>query len=554
MSNITTDIFSILNKREKRKFYGLTVFNVVISLLDIFSLAVLLFIINFYTQQTPRFTASFLPAWLINRQSVKLVLLVLVFFLVKNVAAHAAHSLQYRFVYQVASRISGANMLNYLEGNFADHVHTDSAVFIRRISQQPIEFAHYILAGVQQIITETTLITLATATIMIYNAKLFLIVAVLLLPVTLLLWLYTRKKINATRSDIKARSADALQYLKEALAGYVESNIYDKNIFFTQRYAKSQQALNTSLANLQVIQGIPTRLLEVFAVFGLLILIILGNSGGENIAGFIMLGAFMAAAYKIIPGLVRIINLSGQIKTYRFTICDLLEEKKYLANQKTAVHCPNLHSLSFNRVNFCYNNRPVLCNFCMQIKPGDFVGIAGASGRGKTTIINILLGLLKEDTGEICINSNPQDAAGRKKFWQRIAYVKQQNFLIHDTIEKNIVLDEGDYKREKFWQAITAVGLQALIEQFPEGIKKVVTENGKNISGGQRQRIAIARALYRDVDLFILDEPFNELDDASELLLLQHFKTMAEEGKMIILITHEQKGLSFCNKIFSLND
>ena len=95
--------------------------------------------------------------------------------------------------------------------------------------------------------------------------------------------------------------------------------------------------------------------------------------------------------------------------------------------------------------------------------------------------------------------------------------------------------------------------LEALIGQFAEGLKKVVSENGKNISGGQRQRIAIARALYKDADLIILDEPFNELDEASSILLLHYFKAMAEEGKMIILITHEQKSLSSCNKIISLN-
>src|SRR3569623_1014517 len=132
-----------------------------------------------------------------------------------------------------------------------------------------------------------------------------------------------RKKIITIRSSIKTRSTGTLQYLKEALAAYVESNIYGKNVFFTQRYTKSQQRLNTSLADVQVLQGLPNRLLEVFAVFGLFILIIVDHFNGTgNPLAFIVLGAFMGAAYKIIPGLVKIINFSGQVKAYRFTIQD----------------------------------------------------------------------------------------------------------------------------------------------------------------------------------------------------------------------------------------
>ncbi len=553
MKNIITDIFSILNQTEKRRFCGLTAFNILISLLDVFSLALMLFVINFYTRQTPLFTVSFLPLWLMNVHSVALILAFLVFFLIKNIAAQLAFKLQYQFVYQVAGNVSQANMFNYLRGNYAYHVQTDSAISIRKISRQPIEFAHYILAGVQQIITEIMLIVFVTVTILMYNAKLFVIVAVLLLPVALLLWLYTRKKINDTRGNIKVRSANALQYLKEALGGYIESNLYGKNIFFTTRYAKSQQALNTSLAGLQIIQGVPTRMLELFAVFGLFILIIAGNFTGQNIGGFILLGAFIAAAYRIIPGLVKIINLSGQVKAYRFTVNDLKEEKRTSAFSPDEQHCPPLQSISFDNITFSYKGHPVLNNFKMQLETGDFIGLAGPSGKGKTTIINILLGLVQEDSGRVCINNQPFNPEGRQLYWPKIAYVKQQSFLIHDTIEKNIVLDDNVYSAEKLKCAVRMAGLEDFIGQFAEGIKKVITEDGKNISGGQRQRIAIARALFKDAALIILDEPFNELDNASETLLLGHFKQLAAMGKMIILVTHQQKSLAFCNKIISLN-
>jgi ABC-type bacteriocin/lantibiotic exporter with double-glycine peptidase domain len=103
-------------------------------------------------------------------------------------------------------------------------------------------------------------------------------------------------------------------------------------------------------------------------------------------------------------------------------------------------------------------------------------------------------------------------------------------------------------------QVIVSTGLLPFITKFPEGIQKIITENGKNISGGQRQRITIARALYKNADLIILDEPFNELDEESEMALLSHFKQLANAGKMVLLITHNRTSLSFCNKIISLDE
>jgi ABC-type bacteriocin/lantibiotic exporter with double-glycine peptidase domain len=141
------------------------------------------------------------------------------------------------------------------------------------------------------------------------------------------------------------------------------------------------------------------------------------------------------------------------------------------------------------------------------------------------------------------------DRRDHNTFWPVISYVKQQPFLIHDSILKNIVLDETNYNEKRLAEVIEISGLKSI----PGGISKTVAENGKDLSGGQRQRIAIARALYKNADLFILDEPFNELDELSETRLLQHFKDLSRKGKMVILITHNKNSLAFCDRIISLN-
>jgi ABC-type bacteriocin/lantibiotic exporter with double-glycine peptidase domain len=156
--------------------------------------------------------------------------------------------------------------------------------------------------------------------------------------------------------------------------------------------------------------------------------------------------------------------------------------------------------------------------------------------------------------GEFLINNTPVDKENIKKYWPFISYVRQQPFFIHDTILRNITLEEDGYNDENLQHILKVSGLDGFVAKFPEGLDKLITENGKNISGGQQQRIAIARALYKKADLILLDEPFNELDEDSVVSLLEHFQDLSSSGKIVIMVTHDKKSLSYCNKIISLDE
>jgi ABC-type bacteriocin/lantibiotic exporter with double-glycine peptidase domain len=343
-----------------------------------------------------------------------------------------------------------------------------------------------------------------------------------------------------------------IQYLQEALRSFVESNIYNKNSFFADRYIGYQQQLNSNISTQQTLQALSSRAIEVFAILGFMILIAVNKWSGSG-AGvdLLSLGVFMAASYKIIPGVVKILNSLSQIKTYAFVLPRLQpEEEKEVADIEVT---QAISSVKFEEVGFKYDTHQVLDKLDLEILPGDFVGISGRSGLGKTTVINLLLGFLQQDSGTITINDQPTTAKKRQHYWPRISYVKQQSFFINDTLLKNIVLTDGDYDAAKLSSVIVACGLDAMVAH-PEGNNKLITENGKNISGGQRQRIAFARALYHDFDLLILDEPFSEMDEAAEKEMLQNLNILAEEGKMIILITHNKAGMTYCNKIIKLGD
>jgi ABC-type bacteriocin/lantibiotic exporter with double-glycine peptidase domain len=554
VKNTLKNILAILEKKEKKQFFSLMLLDIVISVFDILFLAFLLVIIRFYIQPGATDKLSFLPAWLANRNSISLIAVFLLLFCIKNLFGYIVSRANFRFIDKVAIRISRTNLSNYQQASFSEFVHTDSSEHIRNICFRPFEFSQYMLAGFQQIVTQLALICLTIIAILLFNAKLFLLLLVLLMPPVIIVSWFIKKRIAATKKSIQENNELSIKYVLDALKGYVESNIYNRNSFFLNRFITSRQKFGKAVFDSLALQSLPGRIIEIFAVVGLFILIVIATwSGNTDGSMLITIGAFMAAAYKIIPGIVKVINVSGQIKAYESSL-QYLEENKEEKISPADKPTEGLISVDLKNISFKYSEQPVLHRFSITINKGDFIGISGESGKGKTTLLNLLLGFLPVSIGEIYYNKDWIDSKGIKRYWPLIAYVRQQHFFIHDTLLRNITLEEDHHDTKQLHHVLEVSGLKKLIASFPEGLEKIITENGKNISGGQQQRIAIARALYKNADLILLDEPFNELDEEATISMLEHFKELAASGKSVVMITHDKKSLSYCNKIISLNE
>lgn len=555
MKHILKNTWAILEKDERKQFRLLVSLDIIISVLDILSLALLLWIIQFYVQPSASIRVRFLPSWLPDRNSVSFIAVFLLLFGIKNTAAFLISRAQYRFAGRVAIRISRDSLQRYQLAEFGEFVEVDSAVHIRRIGFQPFESCQYLLGGIQQIITQSSLIAFTIVAIILFDARLFLYLVLLLLPPVFVVFYFIRNRINASKKHIRINNEKSFQYLLDSLKGYVEGNVYHRNAFFLERFIKARKKFSQHLFESISIQSLPPRVIEMFAVIGLFILIVIAKwTGNDQHDALLRIGAFMAAAYKIIPGIVKIINASGQMRAYEFAANELPGKLAAIPIHETGFKPATIDSVGCKKISFHYKEHNVLTEFCLHINKGDFLGITGKSGKGKTTILNLLLGFLSPDEGRISVNGEVCDAAKLKLYWPGIAYVRQQSFFIHDTVLKNITLQEQDYDRQRLNCALKVSGLNELLEKSAEGLDKMIMENGKNISGGQQQRVALARALYKNADLLLLDEPFNELDESSATKLLEHFQSLAADGRMVIMITHDKHSLSYCNKIINLDE
>ncbi len=546
------NIYKCLHGIERRQLLVLSLGDALTSLLDIGALASLLWVLGGYMGwHRTHINATWIQGidQAIQQKSLWPVLLLLVLFIAKNSWAYRLSVWQYRFIYRVALRLSEQSLYQYLHQDYVNYVQTDSSSHIQQVLHQPIEFAQYELRGLQQILAQSLLIGFTIAALLCYQPNLFIWLVGLLLPVCWCSTVIIKATLKKIRRSVKETGESALRRLQETIGAYVEINTYGKADFFIKRFLHQEKGFTSILSKQQSIQGFPSRFMEVFALGGLVLLLYLHHILlGHGAIALFMIGAFMGAAYKIIPGLVIIINNASLLKTYAFTANPATP-----IETETAVPLEPLYSIHFDHVSFDYGTDKVFRDLCLHMEAGDCIALQGISGKGKTTLAHLILGFLEPASGTIFFNDVPADAPTRRRFWARMAYMQQKPFFFNDSILKNITLEEVTANKARLRRAAKAAGLAGGGAGVLH-LQRVIRENGKSLSGGQRQRIAFARALYKEADLVILDEPFSELDMDMEKRMLEQTQLLSAEGKMVILITHHVLQTKYCNKIVSLDE
>ena len=264
-----------------------------------------------------------------------------------------------------------------------------------------------------------------------------------------------------------------------------------------------------------------------------------------------ILGGYLYAGFRLMPGLNRIIHQLSVLKSVIPHIERVYDEYTMVTAKETYANVPTLqfnHSIEIKAVSFQYLNtqKNALSDISVRIQKGECVGIVGETGSGKSTLVDLILGLLMPSQG--CIVIDGQYPVHAYQWHQKIGYVPQSVYLIDDTIERNIAFGEQDVDVSRLNAAIDAAQLRHLVDALPERSKTMVGERGTRLSGGERQRIAIARALYRNPEVLIFDEATSALDHATETRLMDTIHSVSK-NRTVIMIAHRLSTLKECTRI-----
>ena len=346
--------------------------------------------------------------------------------------------------------------------------------------------------------------------------------------------------------------------MQQGLAGIKDVILLGREREFLDQY-EHHNVKNAELnRRFTIVQQLPRMWMETLAVFGLGLLVFVMISQGQSVDEILpKLALFGAAAFRLMPSASRILNSVQNLSYGRSTIETLSAEFKLQERELPPVNFERhllSKNLTLNNIYFQYPTAPKLSinNVSMTVNCGESVGFVGMSGAGKSTLVDVLLGLLKTSSGTVCLDG--KDIYDNLRNWQdQVGYVPQSIYLTDDTLRRNVAfgLIDQEISDTAVWHALEAAQLGDFIRSLPLGLNTVVGERGVRLSGGQRQRIGIARALYHDPSVLVLDEATSSLDVETEHGVMQAVNSL-HGTKTIIIVAHRLSTVEYCDRLYRI--
>ncbi|WP_338626141.1 ABC transporter ATP-binding protein [Selenomonas sp. TAMA-11512] len=482
----------------------------------------------------------------------------LLVYLAKNLYIAWESRLQIGFALRNQVYFSEKLLEVYLAKPYLFHVGHNTATLLRNVTSAGTIIFTSILLYIFLVFTE--LITAVAIWVMLFMTDPFtaVVVAGALGGLLYYILLFFRKTIAAQGQIQTDSQGKYVKYVNQALGGIKETKVLRKENFFLNAFKEAYEDYGEAQRRYQVINQLPRLMIETVVVFGLILLILIkllmGNMPMEIVP---ILGVLALAAFRLMPSASRIINYTNQIKFNIPLFHELYDELMEIKNcaDKEILTGEDAEKLPFSReiriqgVSFTYpgGQKAILKDVSFSIPKGKFVGIVGPSGAGKTTFVDILLGLLTPAQGAITVDG--VDIQGHMAEWRaNLSYVPQSVYLIDASIRENIAmgvaLEQIDDVRIE--RSLYQAELYDFVSELADGTETMVGERGVKLSGGQRQRIGIARALYQEPDVLILDEATSALDNETEKTITDTILKL-KGGITIIAIAHRLTTLENCD-------
>ena len=562
MNTFIKKILFILNKDQKKFLLIILCLSLLSAFFEIISLGLIIPLLKIFTNNDiQQFKENF--NFIQNFSEQKILVFILLSFLfvyfVKILVNIILIFYNNKFRKNLFLYISSKLLNNYLNQSISKFRNTNSSFMIRNIWNESNLFSYGFISSITSLVNEMIIFLSITGVLFFYDFKISLFFLIYFGLIGSYLYLKNSKKLRDYGNIRIEYNALILKDLRQSFGSIKEIYLYGLQKIFLKSFVEKVSTMSSSTEKRDNIIQLPRQYIEFLSVTSLIIIIFVGLFFKNSLNKiFVLIGLYIFASIRLMPGIVKILNNFQNIR-YNIPLVDLLNQELIKTeNYFKPLNLDNKNkfvfdNLSFKNVSFSYQDKEnketeVLKNINLKILKGDKIGIYGKSGSGKTTLVNLISGFLEQNSGEILINDK-NDTSSKYLFERSIGYVQQSTYVADETIKFNITLRKNNHEIdfEKLNKILKILNLKEIISELPNGINSIMGEKGSKFSGGQIQRVGIARAIYRDPEILILDEATNALDINSQDEIL---KNIFEElkNKTIILISHQTDNLNYCNK------
>lgn len=490
-------------------------------------------------------------------------------FVVKNIFLFFQQKAQLKFVYTNQFATSRRMMINFMQRPYEYYLNADTSVIQRSITSD-VNNMYGLILSILQLLSEGIVFVGLVTVCFVMDTMMAIVVTILLVAVLLIIMYVLKPIMKKAGAENQDYYSGLYKWIDQSVMGIKEIKIANKESYFINEYSKCGAGYVGAVQKYNLYNATPRLIIETIAIAGMMLYMMFQLLGGTQTVDIMtQIGTLAMVAMRLIPCANRINNHLTSIAYFEpffMGVSDSLQDEirdesvnydEETYRKKIEVEKMNIHSkVELKDIVYKYPGTDVLIfdHAQMEIPIGQAVGVVGTSGAGKTTVVDILLGLLDIQYGQILADG--MEVRDNYQSWlKNIGYIPQSIFMIDSSIRKNVAFGyaDEDIDDDKVWRALKEAQLDEFVKGLPEGLDTGIGERGIRISGGQRQRIGIARALFEDPEILVLDEATSALDNETEGAIMDSINRLHGK-KTLIIIAHRLQTIEKCDMVYRVEN